>query len=83
MGVVATLIAPGLVTIGMLLLPWLDRSPHRHPARRQWAIVTATFIILFIGIFTLKGIIETPKHHAPTPVAAHEVPAETSTGATD
>lgn len=67
--VLATLVAPGLVTIGMFLLPWLDRSPYRHPARRQWAIVTATFIILFIGIFTLKGILETPKHHTPEPPA--------------
>lgn len=80
--VVATLIAPGIVTIGMFLLPWLDRSPHRHPARRQWAIVTATLIILFIGTFTLKGIIETPKHHAPGPVAAEEIPAEVGSSAT-
>lgn len=60
--VVATLIVPGLVTIGMLLLPWLDRSKSRHPAKRGWVIVTGTFVILMIGLMTLKGIIETPVH---------------------
>lgn len=53
-----------------MVLVELDRSPYRHPARRQWAIVTATLIILFIGVFTIKGILGTPKHHAPTPVAS-------------
>ncbi|HQU18196.1 MAG TPA: hypothetical protein PLA92_04010, partial [Fimbriimonadaceae bacterium] len=36
--VVATIVVPGLVSIGMLFLPLLDRSPSRHPARRQWII---------------------------------------------
>jgi len=58
--VVATVIVPGLVTVGMFLLPWLDRSESRHPARRQWVIVTGMLIILMIGLMTLKGLLETP-----------------------
>lgn len=58
--IVATLIVPGLVSVGMLLLPWLDRSPSRHPARRQWVIVSGCAVVLMIGIMTLKGILETP-----------------------
>ncbi len=60
--VVATIIIPGLVTLGMFLLPWLDRSKSRHPASRQWIIFTGVGIILMIGLFTLKGILETPPH---------------------
>ncbi len=60
--VVATIIIPGLVTLGMFFLPWLDRSKSRHPASRQWIIVTGIGIILMIGLFTLKGILETPPH---------------------
>lgn len=58
--VVATLVIPGGISLGMLLLPWLDRSPSRHPARRQWIIVLGTAVILLIAIMTLKGILETP-----------------------
>lgn len=58
--VVATLVIPGLITIGMLLLPWLDRSRSRHPAKRGWVMVVGTFVILLIGLMTLKGILETP-----------------------
>jgi ubiquinol-cytochrome c reductase cytochrome b subunit len=61
--VLATVVIPGLVSVGMILLPWLDRSPSRHPAMRQWVIVTGTFIILMIGLMTLKGVLETPPAH--------------------
>lgn len=67
--VLATMVIPGAVSIGMILLPWLDRSPSRHPARRQWIIVTGVLVILMIGLMTLKGIIETPVH-APRPASS-------------
>ncbi len=63
--VLATVVVPGIVTLGMILLPWLDRSKSRHPAMRTWVIVAGTFIILMIGLMTLKGILETPAHHVP------------------
>ena len=69
--VVATCIVPGLVSLGMIFLPWLDRSPSRHPAKRQWIIFTGMAIILLIGLMTLKGILETPPpHEGATPTAA-------------
>ncbi|MCC7228908.1 MAG: cytochrome bc complex cytochrome b subunit [Fimbriimonadaceae bacterium] len=65
--IVATGIIPGLVTIGMFALPWLDRSKSRHPAKRQWIIVTGMVVILLIGLMTLKGILETPPEHKAAP----------------
>lgn len=61
--VLGTVVIPGLVSLGMIFLPWLDRSPSRHPARRQWVIVTGLGVILFIGLLTLKGVLETPPPH--------------------
>jgi len=66
--VVGTLVIPGLVTTGMLLLPWLDRSDSRHPARRRWIIDLGIALILIIGVLTLKGILSEPP---PTPHEAH------------
>lgn len=68
---VATLVIPGLITIGMFLLPWLDRSKSRHPAKRGWIMVAGTAVILLIGLMTLKGILETPpsvEHKAPVAI---------------
>lgn len=62
---VATLVVPGLVTIGMVFLPWIDRSRSRHPAKRGWVMVAGAFVILMIGLMTAKGIIETPVHAQP------------------
>ncbi|MBS1718762.1 MAG: cytochrome bc complex cytochrome b subunit [Armatimonadetes bacterium] len=61
--VVAAVIIPTTVTIGMILLPWLDRSRSRHPAKRQWVIFSGIAVILLIGLMTLKGILETPPEH--------------------
>lgn len=63
--ILATLVIPGLVSVGMILLPWLDKSPSRHPAMRTWVIIAGTFIILMIGLMTLKGILEAPVHAEP------------------
>lgn len=59
---VATLVIPGLITVGMFALPWLDKHPSRHPAKRPFAILCGTIVILLIGLLTLKGVIETPAH---------------------
>ena len=61
--VVATVIIPTGITVGMFALPWLDRSKSRHPARRQWVIMAGMAVILLIGLMTLKGILETPPEH--------------------
>jgi ubiquinol-cytochrome c reductase cytochrome b subunit len=58
--VVGTILIPGMVTTGMLLLPWLDRSGSRHPAKRRWIIDMALVLILVIGTLTLKGVLSEP-----------------------
>lgn len=70
--VVATVIIPGAVSLGMIFLPWLDRSKSRHPAKRQWVMVMGMAVILMIGILTLKGIFETPPpaHSGPATAVA-------------
>ncbi|MEJ5250764.1 MAG: cytochrome bc complex cytochrome b subunit [Chthonomonadetes bacterium] len=55
--ILGTVVIPGLVALGMILLPWLDRSPSRHPARRMWVIEAGLIVIFLIGTLTLKGIL--------------------------
>jgi ubiquinol-cytochrome c reductase cytochrome b subunit len=76
--VLATVVIPGIVSVGMILLPWLDRSKSRHPAMRQWVIVAGTFIVLMIGLMTLKGVLETPPagSHGGEAVAATPAPTD-------
>jgi len=66
----ATLVIPGLITVGMFALPWLDRSKSRHPAKRGWVMLMGMGVILLIGLMTLKGILETP------PSSHHSAPAQ-------
>jgi ubiquinol-cytochrome c reductase cytochrome b subunit len=68
--VLGTVIIPTLVTLGMLFLPWLDRSESRHPARRRWVIEVALVLILFIGVLTLQGILTTPPPGEQKPASA-------------
>jgi ubiquinol-cytochrome c reductase cytochrome b subunit len=70
---VATIVIPGLISMGMLLLPWIDRGGSRHPAARQFVIHAGIAVILLIGLMTLKGILETPPHPPEAPAAALEV----------
>jgi ubiquinol-cytochrome c reductase cytochrome b subunit len=65
--ILGTVVIPGLVAIGMILLPWLDRSPSRHPAYRKWVIDVGLIVIFLIGTLTLKGILSEPP--APPPPA--------------
>jgi ubiquinol-cytochrome c reductase cytochrome b subunit len=56
--IVGTVVIPGVISLGMILLPWLDRSKSRHPAMRPGIIIAGTFIILMIGFMTMKGVLE-------------------------
>lgn len=48
---VATIVIPGLVIAALLLLPFLDRGPERHPLKRP--AVTGGVALLLVGVSTL------------------------------
>ena len=59
---VATIVIPGLVVGGLLLLPFLDRRPDRHLLRRP--LVLAAFTVLGAGVVALTylGFKDSPAH---------------------
>jgi ubiquinol-cytochrome c reductase cytochrome b subunit len=69
---VATTLIPGLVVGLLLLLPFIDARPDRHPFKRP--MVTAGFGVIGLGIIVLTylGYKDTPAHADPahwTPLA--------------
>lgn len=62
---VVTIVVPGLVVAALLLLPFLDRRPERHPSKRP--AVTAGFTFLLIGLSTLTyvGLRDSPRQAPP------------------
>ncbi len=63
---VATIVIPGLVVGGLLLLPFLDRRPDRHPLKRP--LVGAAFIVLGVAVISLTylGLKDSPAHADPS-----------------
>jgi ubiquinol-cytochrome c reductase cytochrome b subunit len=75
---VATTLIPGLVVALLLLLPFLDSRPDRHPLQRP--LVTGGFAIigLTLIVLTYLGYKDTPAHHrldywTPLAVAGREI----------
>jgi ubiquinol-cytochrome c reductase cytochrome b subunit len=75
---IATIVIPGLVVGGLLALPFLDRSPDRHPYKRR--LVFAGFGALGIGVVALTylGLKDSPAHAdplhwGPLPLAGREI----------
>jgi ubiquinol-cytochrome c reductase cytochrome b subunit len=62
---VATVVIPGLVVSALLLLPFLDRGPDRHPYKRP--LIFAGFSVLGAGIIALTylGLKDSPVHADP------------------
>ncbi len=62
---IATIVIPGLVVCGLLLLPLLDRGPDRHPVKRP--LVGAGVAILGTAIVALTwlGLKDSPAHADP------------------
>ena len=74
---IATMVVPGLIVGLLLLLPFLDSHPDRHPFKRP--LVTSGFAIIgtAIVVLTYLGYKDTPAHADPsrwTPmaIAGHE-----------
>ncbi|MBW3622821.1 MAG: cytochrome b N-terminal domain-containing protein [Armatimonadetes bacterium] len=68
--VVGTFILPTLGGIALFFLPFLDRSPERHPLKRPWVVGIAGVTTLGIAILTAVAMFTNPKQPgAETPVA--------------
>jgi ubiquinol-cytochrome c reductase cytochrome b subunit len=63
---VATIVIPGLVVTALLLLPFLDRRPDRHPLKRP--LVGAAFVLLGAAVISLTylGLKDSPAHADPS-----------------
>jgi ubiquinol-cytochrome c reductase cytochrome b subunit len=69
---VATMVIPGLVVGLLLLLPFLDAKPDRHPMKRPLVTVGFAVIGAAIIVLTYLGYTDTPAHADPqrwTPLA--------------
>jgi quinol-cytochrome oxidoreductase complex cytochrome b subunit len=50
-------VAPALMVLALLLIPYLDRNPSRHPADRKWILwlftlfVVANVALIVVGTF--------------------------------
>ncbi len=52
---VAGVLVPGTIVIGLIVLPYIDRSPYSRPRNRKVAVATfTTFLVIWI-ILTLIG----------------------------
>jgi quinol-cytochrome oxidoreductase complex cytochrome b subunit len=58
--VVGAVIIPGGLVGLMMALPFIDRSPERHPARRKKVILIAAVIVATLIALSVMGYIE---HH--------------------
>ena len=78
---IATMVIPGVVVALLLLLPFLDRSPHRHPLKRP--LVTGGFACIGLALVALTwlGMQDAPAHAdpddwGPTAIAGREIAAD-------
>lgn len=53
---VAAVVLPSLAIGGLLLLPFLDRSPRRHPRDRLLATATAAGVVAALAALTVAGV---------------------------
>ena len=56
--VVATVIIPGALVGLIIALPFLDRSPERHPSRRKKMMLVATIIAAVLMGLSIMGYLE-------------------------
>lgn len=57
---VGVLVVPGLVTLLLLLLPFLDRRPVRLPSRRPLALGVGTLALAAVVLLTVRAYQTTP-----------------------
>ena len=52
---IATIGIPTVCMVLLILLPFIDRNPERHPARRPVAMLTAVTVIALMAYLTVEG----------------------------
>ena len=52
---IATVGVPTVCMVLLVLLPFIDRNPERHPARRPIAMITAVTVIALMAYLTVEG----------------------------
>lgn len=50
------LLFPVLLFTALFLLPWLDRTPERHPAKRPQVIYAFEVVLIAMAILTFIGL---------------------------
>ncbi len=50
------IVIPGLFLLVLVLLPFLNKSPERHPAKRPFAMIAYTLIMVSIVVLTWMAI---------------------------
>jgi quinol-cytochrome oxidoreductase complex cytochrome b subunit/cytochrome c553 len=62
---VATLVIPGVIVTFVALLPFLDRRPERHPARRPLVMLACGLLAVGTVTLTCLGLKDSPTHSEP------------------
>ena len=63
LGLTALWLVPGLLSLGLLAIPFLDRSPERDPRRRRLWIGLGVVVIVAWAVLTIYGYATVPVSH--------------------
>jgi ubiquinol-cytochrome c reductase cytochrome b subunit/menaquinol-cytochrome c reductase cytochrome b/c subunit len=67
---VATIGIPTICMVLLILLPFIDRNPERHPLRRPVATIAAVITIAAMAFLTIEGALAGPPTQIELPVAS-------------
>ena len=56
--VLGSAVIPGGILLMLGALPYFDKSPERHPAKRKWVMILAAALIVVVTVLSVMGYIE-------------------------
>jgi ubiquinol-cytochrome c reductase cytochrome b subunit len=56
--VLGSAVIPGGILLMLGALPYFDKSPERHPAKRKWVMTLAAALIVVVTVLSVMGYIE-------------------------